>query len=137
MDRLTRLWRRMKWQAMQVAVAVDQVGNALLGGFADETISSRSWRRAPFSRRWAVARAAIDAMFLALARQRDHCQQSFESERLRRHLPPELRPGPEFKQQLLREQTYNYTHLPPAAPVNNSRTVTEKVGSAALHKEAE
>lgn len=29
---------------MQTAIAIDQLLNALLGGFADETLSARAWR---------------------------------------------------------------------------------------------
>lgn len=71
----------------QVLIAVDQLGNALLGGWADETLSSRCWRlrhRQPY----AALRAVIDGLFFW---QQDHCRQSFESERLRLQAPPEVR----------------------------------------------
>lgn len=71
----------------QILIAVDQLGNALAGGWADETISSRSWRcrtRQP----WATLRPVIDRLFFWDA---DHCQSSFESERKRLQMPPELR----------------------------------------------
>lgn len=72
----------------QVLIAVDQLGNALIGGYADETISSRCWRLRQASRRWAVTRRAVDGLFGA-----GHCRGAYESERLRLQAPPELRAG--------------------------------------------
>ena len=53
-------------------IAVDQLINTLLGGWPDETLSSRCYR-------W--ARDGV----------REHCRESYENERLGRQLPPELR----------------------------------------------
>lgn len=72
-----------------VLIALDQLVNALFGGWPDETISSRAWR-------WELAgvrswpRRLIDGLALILD-DRDHCRESFESERLGRQSPPELR----------------------------------------------
>ena len=66
----------------QVFVAADQLVNALLGGWADETFSSRCHRENP--RRAKI----IDAILFF---DKEHCQRSFESEQLRRYLPPERR----------------------------------------------
>lgn len=71
----------------QVLIAADQLGNALLGGWADETLSSRAWRcrsRQP----WKTLQPVIDGLFFFEA---EHCRQSFESERLRLQSPPEER----------------------------------------------
>lgn len=68
---------------MQILIAVDQLANALLGGWADETLSSRVWRE---DRRWAVR--AIDALFFW---EPGHCRASYQSEQARRQLPPALR----------------------------------------------
>lgn len=76
---------------MQLAIAVDQVANAVLGGWADETLSSRAWRLSGHNRAWALARRFIDALALALFRQREHCFEAYISERLRLHSPPEER----------------------------------------------
>lgn len=71
-------------------IALDQLVNALAGGWPDETISSRAWR-------WELAgvrswpRKLIDGLALIFG-DRDHCRESFESERLGRQLPPEARP---------------------------------------------
>lgn len=71
----------------QILIAVDQLGNALLGGWADETLSSRCWRlrhQQPYT----FFRAVIDGLFFF---QPEHCRMSFESERLRLQSPPEER----------------------------------------------
>lgn len=70
-----------------VAIAVDQLINALCGGWPDETLSSRAYRWDEDGiRSW--PRKVIDALFWWDER---HCQESFESERLGRQLPPHLR----------------------------------------------
>lgn len=69
-------------------IATDQWINALCGGYCDETLSSRAHRR-----RLAGNPRLADWLdrFFALFGDRNHCQASFESERLGRQLPPELR----------------------------------------------
>lgn len=70
-------------------IALDQLLNALCGGWPDETISSRAWRWELSGRRsW--PRKLIDGLALILG-DHDHCRESFGSERLGRQLPPELR----------------------------------------------
>ena len=72
-----------------ILIALDQLLNALAGGWPDETISSRAYR-------WDVSgvrswpRLCIDRVAAWLG-DTDHCRASFESERLGRQLPPELR----------------------------------------------
>lgn len=72
-----------------ILIALDQLLNALAGGWPDETISSRAYR-------WDVSgvrswpRRCIDRVAAWLG-DTDHCRASFESERLGRQLPPELR----------------------------------------------
>jgi hypothetical protein len=73
---------------IQFFIAIDQTVNTVAGGFADETLSARAHRRAPHSRRWAITRLAINALFWW---QDDHCAESYESEHLRRQLPVEYR----------------------------------------------
>jgi hypothetical protein len=71
----------------QTLIALDQLVNTLCGGFADETISSRCWRlryRQPYK----ALRAVIDGLFFFDGA---HCKASYQSERLRAQLPPELR----------------------------------------------
>ena len=80
----------MRHWLFQVLVALDQLVNALLGGWADETLSSRAWRMEVKGRPWGlVLRPLIDV--LALPFERDHCRLSFESEREQRQSPPEMR----------------------------------------------
>lgn len=80
----------MRYYSMQVLIAVDQLVNALLGGWADETLSSRAWRMERKGRPWGrVLRPVIDA--LASPFETGHCRASFESERKQRQLPPECR----------------------------------------------
>lgn len=71
----------------RLLIAVDQLLNAVLGGWPDETLSSRAWRwELDGVRSW--PRAIIDALFFLEV---NHCRESYESERLGRQLPPELR----------------------------------------------
>ena len=70
-----------------VAIAVDQLINAILGGWPDEAISSVAHRLDRDGiRSW--PRKLIDGLFFW---EKEHCKNSYESERLRRQLPPELR----------------------------------------------
>lgn len=72
----------------QVMVAVDQLVNTLLGGWADETLSARAYRHAEIKkdRRWPMR--LIDALFFW---QEGHYKQAYESELSRAHLPQEER----------------------------------------------
>lgn len=77
----------------QVAIAIDQLINTALGGWADETLSSRIWREAkrqPPQRSWRVLYRAVNGLFFW---QRNHCRSAYERERGRWHLPPDLRYG--------------------------------------------
>jgi hypothetical protein len=74
----------------QVLIALDQLGTALLGGYADETLSSYAWRLErdgkPFGK---VTRPVID--FLFSWQSRSHCRIAYELERVRAQCPPEMR----------------------------------------------
>ena len=78
-----------------VLIALDQLGNAVCGGWPDETLSSRAWRwHRDGARSW--PRRLIDGMFF-LDRDdagRRHCELSYLSEARRLQLPPEFRPRP-------------------------------------------
>lgn len=81
--------RLIRW-VLQVLIALDQFANALLFfGWADETISARSWRQRD-QLRWRIARVLIDWLFARLG-DRDHCRSAYESERQGTQLPGELR----------------------------------------------
>ena len=69
----------------QTLIAIDQLVNAVLGGYADETLSSRAWRMRE-KRPWLYK--TIDIIFWF---DRNHCYESFNSERIRSQSPPELR----------------------------------------------
>ncbi len=91
----------------EVFVACDQVINAFLGGYADETISARSYRLGSKAKardawdQWRVVWAIADALFVwqdmliqwqtGRAPEHGHCQRAYESERARLGLPPEYR----------------------------------------------
>lgn len=69
-------------------IACDQLVNALLWGWPDETLSSRAWRwHVSGIRSWPCN--LLDLIFFW---DREHCRESFESERTGRQLPPEARP---------------------------------------------
>lgn len=71
----------------KLLIAFDQLANAFLGGWPDETLSSRAWR-------WDLEddvswpRKLIDALFFW---EKDHCRDAYYSEVERRQCPPELR----------------------------------------------
>lgn len=77
---------------LQIAIAVDQLGNALIGGWADETISARAWRQ-QHKRHWRFAMRLIDAAF-SLVGQQEHCRLAYEAEIWRRQSPPDSRSYP-------------------------------------------
>ena len=66
----------------QVLIAFDQLANAICGGWADETLSSRAYRESPRVEKF------INTLFFW---DKDHCYESYVSEQLRTQLPPELR----------------------------------------------
>ena len=81
--------------AKNLLVALDQLVNAVCGGWPDETLSSRAfrWNRGGL-RHWPSL--IIDRLFFWDTEKRDglivrHCQLSYESEQLRLQHPPELR----------------------------------------------
>lgn len=77
------MWAYLK----QVLIAFDQLINALMGGWADETLSSRAWRHyVDGSRKW--PKVIIDALFFF---DPDHCKNSYVSEIERNQLKPEMR----------------------------------------------
>jgi len=73
-----------------ILVALSQLGNALLGGYPDESMSARAHRTGSKGR-WpgVVTRPLIDTLFfvITLGRDKTHCLTAYESERTRRQLP--------------------------------------------------
>ena len=72
-----------KW-FYHVIIAIDQLFNAIIGGAADETLSSRAYRGAVLTehprKRWLVVHTLINALFC----DRNHCKESYFSEVYRR-----------------------------------------------------
>lgn len=71
---------RIKKYVYHVLVAIDQLFNALTGGAADETLSSRTYRGARLAQkpktRWKVLYTLINGLFF----DRQHCRQAYISE---------------------------------------------------------
>lgn len=77
------MWAYLK----QVLIGLDQLLNALMGGWADETLSSRAWRHyVKGDYKW--PKVLIDGILFF---DKDHCQRSYESEIKRSQLKPEMR----------------------------------------------
>lgn len=84
----------LKHNILQLLIAIDQLFNVIIGivfvphkkSYADETLSSRCWRASLAG--YDTPRKIIDFVF---SFRRNHCKESFESERLGRKLPPECR----------------------------------------------
>jgi len=66
----------------QVLIAIDQLANALAGGYADETISARAYRKG-----WNLRQKLINALFI----DGNHCRDSYYSELLRTQFPASYR----------------------------------------------
>ncbi len=73
----------MKEYAINVLISIDQLFFTLVGGYPDETLSSALYRYKNKSKIWNMSYKAVNALFFW---QDDHCQQSYESELLRKHL---------------------------------------------------
>ena len=73
----------MRHWIVQVLIALDQLANALFGGWADETLSAHAHRAG-----WGWRRKAINALFFWQA---DHCRAAYEAEMERRQMAPEYR----------------------------------------------
>jgi len=78
----------------QNLIALDQCVNALTGGWADETLSSRLWRlevRRKLAGR--ILRPVVDWVFRVFLRHNDHCLSAYLNEMARKQLPESMR-GP-------------------------------------------
>lgn len=71
---------KFKQWGYHVVIALDQLFNALTGGAADETLSSRTYRGAmlakPPKKRWCLLYRLINGLFFDV----NHCQTAYESE---------------------------------------------------------
>ena len=73
--------KNLKTWGYHVLIAADQFFNALTGGAADETLSSRTYRRAILTqskpkKRWRVLYRVINGLF----RDANHCETAYHSE---------------------------------------------------------
>lgn len=71
--------RFTKWQfwLLQIWIAVDQTACAMLGGWADETLSAYALRLEMRGSRWgALWRRTIDWLFYRLFKQEKHCEKA-------------------------------------------------------------
>ena len=84
----------MRLYIFHILVALSQLGNALLGGYPDESMSARAWRTSQ-KRRFpgVITRPLIDTLFFVITLGRDnaHCLTAYESEHLRRQFPEHYR----------------------------------------------
>jgi hypothetical protein len=78
----------MKTYFINLLIALDQLANAVYGGYPDETLSARSYRE----KRWSMG--IIDLLFFWQtdgAGKRNHCEQCYKYEKERMDLAPEYR----------------------------------------------
>lgn len=82
---------KLKFWGYHVLIGIDQLFNALTGGAADETFSSRCYRGAVLvekpKKRWCFWYAFVNGLFF----DKDHCKTAYESEVHRRQYPSEFR----------------------------------------------
>jgi hypothetical protein len=71
---------------MQILIGIDQLINTICGGYADETISARIYRKRHDDRLWMWLHAIVDGLFFW---QPNHCKSSYQSEQNRKQLPAE------------------------------------------------
>ncbi|MEE3701269.1 hypothetical protein ABCW44_09285 [Mannheimia haemolytica] len=73
-----------------VLIAIDQLFNALTGGAADETFSSRCYRGAVLAekpkKRWRFWYAFVNGLFF----DKKHCYAAYKAEVYRKQYPPEF-----------------------------------------------
>lgn len=75
----------MRGYLLGLAIALDQLANAVLAGDPDETLSSRAWRAEQSGQRyWGWTRRAIDMLFFW---QDGHCQAAYLEEKRKCRTP--------------------------------------------------
>ena len=71
----------------KVGLGLDQLLNAIIGGYPDESLSARAYRwHRDGKRSW--PKRCINAMFFWM---KDHCKSAYKCEVELRHMPPEYR----------------------------------------------
>ena len=76
----------IKWHLLQFLLALDQLLNTLLGGWADESFSARCYRHR-YQNGWYAMMLLVNALFF----NREHCKLAYQSEKERSHVPVEYR----------------------------------------------
>lgn len=71
----------------QILVAVDQLINTIIGGYADETLSARIWRH-HLKGEYTWVMKIVNMIFFW---QENHCKEAYESELYRRQYPEQYR----------------------------------------------
>ena len=85
---VNQILANIKLYFFRVAIAVDQLGNALLNGEPDETLSSRAYRADQDNKILGkIFRPIIDFIFKHVFNDPDHCYQSYLSETEQKQLP--------------------------------------------------
>lgn len=80
---------KLKRYGYHVVIAIDQLFNALTGGAADETLSSRTYRaclKPQPKKRWRVLYCVINGIFF----DKNHCKTAYESELSRKQYPDDF-----------------------------------------------
>lgn len=76
-------------QILQILIALDQLFNTLLCGYADETLSARAWRTEQSGRILGrIFRPLIDLLFFFDS---NHCYKAYLSEIQKRQFPRQYR----------------------------------------------
>ena len=82
---------KLKTWGYHVLIGLDQLFNAIIGGAADETLSSRTYRGAVLAKhprkRWRIWYRVINAVFFDA----NHCKTAYESEIKRRQYPEDFK----------------------------------------------
>jgi len=73
-----------------LAIAIDQLFHALIGGHADETLSASAYRNRNKSKAWNWLYNTLNLIFFW---EDNHCYLSYYNEINRKHLPEEYRHG--------------------------------------------
>jgi hypothetical protein len=71
-----------------VSIAIDQLFHALIGGYADETLSAAAYRKRNKSKVWSRLYSILNLIFFW---EENHCYLSYLSELKRKHLPEDYR----------------------------------------------
>jgi len=77
--------------ALQFLVAVDQLANVFIGGYADETLSARAYRmKTKGQKYWGWTAKAIDMLFFWQSNP-SHCERAYLAEIKRHQFPKDYK----------------------------------------------